>query len=618
MTPSHQLSALAAGLCQDAGICVEVSERTWAWDPVRRVIYVAADDLARKGPVYCAAVLAHEVSHYFISRYHLIPLEFPSKPALAHLLNAIEDPRVNTWIKRRYPGTGRWLQKLTENDANVPLTGRMPDFLLFCLECAREELRGWQPALEGAVPGAIAGALHRTRQARIAFAATLPPDHLRPGPDDADLTDRYRFNVWPALIPRAQLDMPTRREQLVRVRVLDALRIAERDILPVASELLDHDLARVVAWLGADAQRQQRTENTLSGGSDQQLREIFSEAMNASPADGEQPLALRDLAIRTFDAWMRSTGECLGGPGASQPLTAGSFPGTPTGEDARLRGGRIPRSRLPGRRGRQRPLRLPPPQTLYDQAFARIADQVNQLVASIEDLLRPRRRLRELSGYPSGHRLDLRRVMSFEADPRTWHELWMRKSIPRRHNTAIGLLVDLSGSMRGPKTEAAIAGTILLAETLHRLQVPFAITGFQDNLIPFCDFFDGLTARVRDALGEMPHEVEGCRKSGNNNPSYNDDGPCLKEAADHLLKCPADDRMLIVVSDGLPEGRRSTEKDLREAVASLSVDPTLKLIGVGLGPDTGHVKEYYPHSVANVPVNRFAAEIAELLRGILN
>ena len=46
MTPSHQLSALAAGLCQDAGIRVEVSERTWAWDPMRRVIYVAADDLA--------------------------------------------------------------------------------------------------------------------------------------------------------------------------------------------------------------------------------------------------------------------------------------------------------------------------------------------------------------------------------------------------------------------------------------------------------------------------------------------------------------------------------------------------------------------------------------------
>src|SRR5207244_7517017 len=121
MTPAIQLSALAAGLCQDAGIRVEVSERTWAFDPLRRVILVAEGDLARKGPVYCAAVLAHEVSHFFISRYHLLPLEFPSPQALPHLLNSIEDPRVNTWIRRRYPGTGRWLQELTRADANTPI-----------------------------------------------------------------------------------------------------------------------------------------------------------------------------------------------------------------------------------------------------------------------------------------------------------------------------------------------------------------------------------------------------------------------------------------------------------------------------------------------------------------
>jgi hypothetical protein len=617
MTPSHQLSALAAGLCQDAGIRVEVRERTWAWDPVRRVIYVAQDDLAGKGPVYCAAVLAHEVSHYFISRYHLVALEFPSKQALPHLLNAIEDPRVNTWIKRRYPGTGRWLQKLTDTDANRPLQEPLPDFLVYCLECAREELRGWQPAFEGSLPLHITGALHRTRQARIEYASTLPPDHLQPGPEDVDLTERYRCEVWPALIPRAQLDLPARREQLVRVRVLDALRIAQRAILPVAAEMLDRDLARLVNWLNRDVQRQQRAESTLANGTNQELRDLFAEAMSSPPTEAKQPSALRDLAIRTFDAWMRSTGECLRG-GTGQPLTAGSCPGSPTGDDSRLRGGRIPRTRLPGRRGWRRPIRLPPPQTLYDQAYARIADQVNQLVRSIEDLLRPRRRLHEVSGYPSGHRLDLRRVMAFEADPRTWHQLWMRKSIPRRHNTAIGLLVDLSGSMRGPKAEAAVAGTILLAETLHRLQVPFSVNGFQDVLIPFCDFYDGLTGRVRDALGEMPHEVEGCRKNGNNNPSYNDDAPCVGEAAEHLLRCPADDRILIVVSDGLPEGRRSTEKDLRETVAALASEPTLKLIGVGLGSETGHVKQYYPNSVANVPVARFAAEIAELLREILN
>src|SRR5262249_49054175 len=231
-------------------------------------------------------------------------------------------------------------------------------------------------------------------------------------------------------------------------------------------------------------------------------------------------------------------------------------------------------------------------------------------------LLKPRKRLRESSGHPSGHRLDMRRVMSFDADPRTWDKLWRRKNIPDRFNTAISLLVDLSGSMRGPKTDAAVAGTVLLAQTLHRLQVPFAVNGFQDVLIAFCDFHEGLNSRVRDAIGEMPQEVEGCRNGGNNAPSYNDDGPCVRQAAEQLLNHAADDRMLIVVSDGLPEGRHSSEKDLRDAIPDVSAEPRLKMIGIGLGPDTGHVRSYYPHSIANVAVDRFAAEIADLLRGI--
>jgi cobalamin biosynthesis protein CobT len=172
--------------------------------------------------------------------------------------------------------------------------------------------------------------------------------------------------------------------------------------------------------------------------------------------------------------------------------------------------------------------------------------------------------------------------------------------------------------MRGEKSDALLAGTVLLAETLHRLDVPFAVTGFQDVLIPFCDFPDGLTSHVRQHLGQMPREINGDRPGGNNRPSYNDDGPCLLEAADDLLAWSAVDRLLIVVSDGLPEGRRSSEDDLRTAVRKLRArGDGLKLIGIGLGPETEHVKDFYPESIANVPVSRLATEIGGLLRRTL-
>jgi hypothetical protein len=78
------------------------------------------------------------------------------------------------------------------------------------------------------------------------------------------------------------------------------------------------------------------------------------------------------------------------------------------------------------------------------------------------------------------------------------------------------------------------------------------------------------------------------------------------------------DRLLLVVSDGLPEGRRSSEDDLRTAVRKLRArGDGLKLIGIGLGPETEHVKDFYLESIANVPVSRLATEIGGLLRRTL-
>src|SRR6516162_5278293 len=102
-----RLGGLAAGLCLDAGVRVEARGR-WCYDPVRRVISVGRSDLIDRGADYCAGVLAHEVGHYHVSRYHLVNADFPSRVALSMVLNGIEDPRVNTWIRRRYPGTSAW------------------------------------------------------------------------------------------------------------------------------------------------------------------------------------------------------------------------------------------------------------------------------------------------------------------------------------------------------------------------------------------------------------------------------------------------------------------------------------------------------------------------------
>ena len=156
----------------------------------------------------------------------------------------------------------------------------------------------------------------------------------------------------------------------------------------------------------------------------------------------------------------------------------------------------------------------------------------------------------------------------------------------------------------------------MLAQALSRNDVPFEINGFQDVVIPFARFADSDTDWVRSRIAEMPLEVVGQRPGGNNQPSHNDDGPCLIEAARSLLAARAQNKLMIVISDGIPSGRRSGKADLHAAVARLSAVRGLRLIGLGLGAETEHICDFYPHAISNIPLERIGAEIGDLLVGL--
>ena len=171
--------------------------------------------------------------------------------------------------------------------------------------------------------------------------------------------------------------------------------------------------------------------------------------------------------------------------------------------------------------------------------------------------------------------------------------------------------------MRGERTKSATAGAILLSETLSRLNVPFGLYGFQDLIIPLVPFGQQFDHRGKRAISEIRLEVSGDRPEGNNNPIYNDDAPCIREVSELLLEQDSTDRLLIVVSDGLPEGSRSDADDLRALIEELTQDPRLDLIALGLGANTSHVESFYPEGRANIPLELFASEIGDLIQQAL-
>ena len=540
-----------------------------------------------------AGIVAHEVGHYYISRYNMLPLDFPSIRAGRSLLNAIEDPRVDRWITSRYPGARPW-QNLALVDEMEYQPGT-PLFLMFCLECAAEGDRNWRASAQE-LPAPVVEALEETRSARRTYAHLSPPSDVD-APVSDDITERYREEVWPILSDVRWL--PSRKERRVQLSAYDALELAHEDILEAGRALYEMDQERVAQWLSENPSNAGRGRRLLEAG---QPGAAVAEALEGVPPGAvsgrRSPRWARQLAQQLLDGTVDRQ--------VAAPIVVHAGP-RPSGRP--WEGPLPPLPPMP---------RLWEPTTDYDRAYADVSDQIEQLVQHLEEILTPRKRMRERAGYPTGSKVDLRRLMSFEADPRRYDELWVRTTIPDRRNAAIGLLVDLSGSMHGEKTRSAVLGTILVAETLHRLQVPFAIDGFQDVLIPFHAFNEPMSPVTRQRIAEMPQEVAGSRTGGNNQPGYNDDGPCLLEFAEKVLEYPAADRILIVVSDGMPEGRRSNKQDLHNAISELTENGAgMRLIALGLGPNTQHVRRFYPESVADVPLPKFAETIGELIERVL-
>lgn len=583
-----ELAAIASGLGQDAGIAIEVGQG-WAWDPSRRVLRVSGEDIAARGAAYCAGIVAHEVGHVLISRYLAMPVAFPNLNAAMAALNAIEDPRVEHWMGRRFPGARAWLIA-GRGEAHVR-PAIQSAFFAFVFGAAAEGERDFVPIHEP-LPQGVAEALEQTRDARRRYRDCAPPTDLGV-PDPGDTAGRYIELVHPRY--RGAIWPPELREQAVRLSAWEALQIAEAEILPVVAELYLRDRERIARYLQRhpEAAAAARRHLAEGGGPMPGFGNLFGPGGDAPGDDA------RDLADALLGAAAQGR--------AHRPLTEGA---TAVGTPGRGRGHEA---------GSMHPrLRLPDSELPYERARRQVASQIDALVRHLESILRPRRRLGARGGYPSGHRLDLRRVMTYEADPRRWNELWMRPTIPDRREVAIGLLVDLSGSMSGSPARNALLGTVLLAETLERLGVDYAIDGFQDVLIPFVGFHERLDATVQARIASMPREASGNRPGGHNQASYNDDGPCLLEFAAKVQARSASERVVIAVSDGVPAGRRSGDDDLHRAVAKLRrPEADVRLIGLGLGPGTQHVRNFYPEHRADVPIRRLAAEIGAVIEQVL-
>lgn len=254
----------------------------------------------------------------------------------------------------------------------------------------------------------------------------------------------------------------------------------------------------------------------------------------------------------------------------------------------------------------------------YDRVYKEVAPLIDELYNRIQKIFLPMRHPRWQKGHPTGHRLDLAKAMQFQADKSLYDKIWERKSTPHKIDYRFTLLVDLSGSMSGEKVKQTFKGVIVLAEVLNRLDIKTEILGFQDTNILYKDFKQELGPAIRRKMAIMRNEVD--NNGEHNQSSYNSDGFCLKDASERLNENKGKDNFLIVLSDGLPEpdpAHTGAKYDLHKVVADIRKNTKQRLIGIGLGSGTEHVKDYYPTSLPSLPLEKMPELLGDLLEDMI-
>jgi len=228
--------------------------------------------------------------------------------------------------------------------------------------------------------------------------------------------------------------------------------------------------------------------------------------------------------------------------------------------------------------------------------------------------------------------LDTRRlVQGYSGNPNVY---WRPEDVPDL-DTAVEMLVDLSGSMSGRKVVTAMQSVVCLSEVLNAINVPFEVTGFSNDgklnqwlrtdreasgfhridnetYFVFKDFKEAL----RPAMGSLA-SIASCVIRNNC------DGVSVNWAGKRLLKRHESKKVLFVLCDGNPAceiGQNCKPgpvyQHVVDVVCSL-IDQGVRVVGIGI--KTNAVMQFYPdyvvlNEVADLP-GAVMKDVAKMLLG---
>jgi len=657
------LSSLAFFIGKDFQIPVELNKpgEGWHWDFENNIIRIDPKDLLEKSMDYLRFVISHEAGHRRISRTEFIPLEIWNQPGFSFMMNAIEDPRDNNFVAENYFKFKEQmelayrmnldLEQKTKTKAKEQL-GYQPRFMQAGFEYIKQwfkEVLKEKNEISENLPEAVKMVIEKT------LKSAQDSWWRYPSKEEADESEdkikefakvSYEINleeIWPEFKKLVEQDMQDQKMQEFLKDIQQkkgeskenkgesAGQGLPQEIKDKLSPKEQKELEKAIkkALKNAGKKEKSESEGKNEGTSidldslSKDLKEKIKQHIESLPGDKKKELG--EKAEKSIKELEKELDKEIEGKLAENPDK--KIEKKKDGETKEKKDESAEKEEKDdSSREEIKKFRdfiektINKDANVYEQERRKVLDIINSLENDLRAIFRERRQRRWETGKKSGPSINIeRRIREIAQDTPAIESLaWQKREKPTEKDYAITILIDLSGSMSGSKIQETFKAVIVLTEVLNRLSIKTEILGFNDRIYEYQKFKEKMSNDIREKMGGMLEEVDDLSDTGK--ARYNDDGWALTRASERLATQREKEKFLIVLSDGLPEEspmHSSSKYELSKIIQEIISKTDQKLIGLGIGRGTGHVKKYYPNSIADVDVKEMSEKLAGLIKEVI-
>jgi hypothetical protein len=210
------------------------------------------------------------------------------------------------------------------------------------------------------------------------------------------------------------------------------------------------------------------------------------------------------------------------------------------------------------------------------------------------------------------HQKNVHRVITGVPQPGRPPAIYKKKNQSLlKADSAVTLLLDCSGSMRGSKYAIGAACCVALSETLQGLGIQHEVLGFTES--------DSLITYILKEYGEpcSRDKMLNIMAQDTIRMSNNADGESLMYASERLMTRKETRKLLVVLSDGHPAGRFIGDgRAYLKKICKMIEDRTpIDLVGIGV--ETGCVSDFYKHNVVVHSSSQLDSVLFQVLKEFL-